>query len=325
MRSQYYCNMTEHTEQEYAIETRDLSYKFTLNNKVGLSHVSLKIPWGKCNLLIGPNGAGKSTLLRILAGKTLIKQGQLRIAGFDPFEFTSDRNDRHNSDMNQWITYLGTEWAGNPSVKRDIPVRLLISSIGGEVYSDRRDELIELLDIDPDWSMAYISDGERRRVQLVMGLLKPWRLLLLDEVTVDLDVLVRKLLLNFLRRECVERKCCIIYATHIFDGFSTDWCDRILHLRSGELVSDISSDEINFTPNGSQVKQKDDGVEIPMVKSFHPLALSWIQEDLHIRGTREDEKEKQSKRSLNWDNDGKYFDGDELRFNSYFKATRGIV
>ncbi len=61
--------------------------------------------------------------------------------------------------------------------------------------------------------MHQISDGERRRVQIVAGLMAPWQMLLLDEVTVDLDVLVRSRLLNFLAEECDQRGATILYAT----------------------------------------------------------------------------------------------------------------
>ena len=61
--------------------------------------------------------------------------------------------------------------------------------------------------------------GERRRVQLAMGLMRPWSVLLLDEVTVDLDVLVRSELLDFLRQETISRECTIVYCTHIFCMF----------------------------------------------------------------------------------------------------------
>lgn len=312
-----------------AIETTNLTYKFSSSNRIGLDNINLKIPWGTTNLLIGPNGAGKSTLLKILAGKTLIKEGSLKIGGFDPFRFASDRNEQHNSDINQLITYLGTEWAANPIVKRDIPVRLLISSVGGETFPERRDELIEIMDLDPDWSMAYISDGERRRVQLVMGLLKPWKLLLLDEVTVDLDVIVRSKLLHFLRKECKLRSACVIYATHIFDGLGKDWCDRIIHLNSGKKTDDIQIDNLEFvakTQSKQEVELSEDGTEIKveLAESLHPLALHWLREDLEERGSREDEKLKMLKRHNDWNNsrDGKYFNGDENKINDYFKATR---
>lgn len=52
--------------------------------------------------------------------------------------------------------------------------------------------------------------GQRRRVQLVMGLLQPWDVLLLDEVTVDLDVLVRAEFLDYLRQETEERNATIV-------------------------------------------------------------------------------------------------------------------
>lgn len=58
--------------------------------------------------------------------------------------------------------------------------------------------------------MHAISDGERRRVQLVMGLMAEWDILLLDEVTVDLDVLVRDDLLSFLKEESEVRGATIL-------------------------------------------------------------------------------------------------------------------
>ncbi|KAF5781773.1 putative ATPase, AAA-type, core, P-loop containing nucleoside triphosphate hydrolase [Helianthus annuus] len=65
------------------------------------------------------------------------------------------------------------------------------------------------------WRMHKVSDGQRRRVQICMGLLKEFKVLLLDEITVDLDVLARADLLTFLKKKCEERGATIIYATHI--------------------------------------------------------------------------------------------------------------
>ena len=57
------------------------------------------------------------------------------------------------------------------------------------------------------------------------------QVLLLDEITVDLDVLARADLLKFLRKECEERGAAIIYATHIFDGLE-DWPSHIVFIFS---------------------------------------------------------------------------------------------
>src|SRR5437762_3217777 len=78
-----------------------------------------------------------------------------------------------------------------------------------------RDELVRILDIDRRWRMHAVSDGERRRVQLAMGLLRPWTVLLLDEITVDLDLLSRRNFLAWLRAETEARPCTVVYATHI--------------------------------------------------------------------------------------------------------------
>ena len=318
----------EMTTSHYAVETTNLTYVFG-NKRRGVEDITLKIPWGTANLLVGPNGAGKSTLLKILAGKTLIKEGSLKLGGFDPFEFSPTRHEQHNSDINNYISYLGTEWANNEVVKRDIPVKLLISSIGGETYSERRDELIRIMDLDPDWSMAYISDGERRRVQLVMGLLKPWKLLLLDEVTVDLDVIVRLNLLAFLKKECRERNSCVIYATHIFDGLGKNWCDRVIHLKEGRKADDVDIADITFTNELKEVEIARDSrniitkIKVALAESLHPLVLRWLKDDLEERGSRDEEKERLARKLNDWNNarDGHYFS--DSRLSDYFKGTRG--
>ena len=141
----------------------------------------------------------------------------MTIAGIDPF-----------SQGLEGVTYLGLEWVLNPVVRTDIDVPTLLASVGGDVYTERRDELVEILDIDLSWRMHAVSDGERRRVQLAMGLLRPWRILLLDEITVDLDLLSRSNFLNFLKRETEKRPCTIVYATHILDNLA-EWPSHLVH------------------------------------------------------------------------------------------------
>lgn len=72
--------------------------------------------------------------------------------------------------------------AMNPVVRGDIVVSDFLNSVGGYRHKERRDVLLDILDVDLDWHMHQISDGERRRVQLVMGLMADWDVLLLDEV-----------------------------------------------------------------------------------------------------------------------------------------------
>lgn len=115
----------------------------------------------------------------------------------------------------------------NPVVRGDIVVSAFLDSVGGYRHKERRDRLLDILDVDLDWHMHQISDGERRRVQLCFGLMVPWDVLLLDEVcisvstltehsrciiqvTVDLDVLVRDDLLKFLKNDSETRGATIL-------------------------------------------------------------------------------------------------------------------
>lgn len=103
----------------------------------------------------------------------------------------------------------------------DIPVHKMMEKLQ-QSYPERRDELVEMLGIDLNWRMHQLSDGQRRRVQLLLGLIRPFKILLLDEITTSLDVCVRQDLLRWLERESEERNATIIYATHIFDGLD-EW------------------------------------------------------------------------------------------------------
>ncbi|CAO1627704.1 unnamed protein product [Sympodiomycopsis kandeliae] len=214
--------------QETAIKVDKLNYTFQNHSEPSLIDINLSLPQGSRTLLIGANGAGKSTLLRLLAGKRLVSTSKdhTPVKIFDKDVFNSPPSG---------ITYLGTEWAMNPVVRSDIRVEDFLNSVGGFRYKSRRDELLDLLDVDLEWHMHAISDGERRRVQLCMGLMMPWKVLLLDEVTVDLDVQVRSDLLDFLKKETLTRNATIVYATHIFDGLH-DFPTHIAHMRLGQIV-----------------------------------------------------------------------------------------
>merc|ERR1719236_42288 len=83
--------------------------------------------------------------------------------------------------------------------------------------SERVKYLAEVLQVDLDWYINEISDGQRRRCQLLECLAIPRSVYLMDEITSDLDLYAREALLGFLKRESDERKATILYCTHIFD------------------------------------------------------------------------------------------------------------
>ncbi|KAJ7525623.1 hypothetical protein O6H91_17G059600 [Diphasiastrum complanatum] len=168
-----------------------------------ISDFSLKLNPGSRCLLVGANGAGKTTLLRIFAGKHMVGgKDVVRILGQSAFHDTS-------LTCSGELAYLGESWsraigcAGEVPLQGDFSAEHMIFGVEG-VDPDRREKLIDLLDIDLEWKMHKVSDGQRRRVQICMGLLHVFQVLLLDEVTVDLDVVARMDLLSFLMEECEQ-------------------------------------------------------------------------------------------------------------------------
>ncbi|KOS14284.1 atp-dependent transporter [Malassezia pachydermatis] len=289
-----------------AVQVHDLHYRFTTSSTSALEGCDLLLPRGARCLLIGANGAGKSTLLRLLAGKRLC-EAHIRVFGQDVFRAPP-----------QGITYLGTEWAMNPVVRSDITVQDFLNSVGGFRFSERRDRLLDLLDVDLSWRMHMISDGERRRVQLCMGLMEPWQLLLLDEVTVDLDVQVRCDLLDFLKEESETRGATIVYATHIFDGIHS-FPTNIVHVQLGRTTtaqpfpwplpppSSLPEDLASHLPATLQKSWSQGGFSSI---SLLDLALAWLREDRVLREQSERQrgiKRGRANRSMEETTDAKKF------------------
>ncbi|OBZ70096.1 putative ABC transporter ATP-binding protein C20G4.01 [Grifola frondosa] len=252
------------TDYKHEISIKNLTYTHKPGDPPSLIDISIALPKGSRTILVGANGAGKSTLLQILAGKRLISTPgtDVRIKGRDVFRNTP-----------QGITFLGTEWAMNPVVRGDIVVSDFLNSVGGYRHKERRDRLLDILDVDLDWHMHAISDGERRRVQLCMGLMGDWDILLLDEVTVDLDVLVRDDLLTFLREDSEARGATILYATHIFDGLN-NFPTHVAHMHLGTFLMPptswplVGATTVNVT-----------SVDLGPNPSLYAVALQWLKED----------------------------------------------
>ncbi|KAF7313306.1 P-loop containing nucleoside triphosphate hydrolase protein [Mycena chlorophos] len=264
-----------------SVSARHVSFTHRDASQPALQDVSFDLAPGTRTVIIGPNGAGKSSLLALLAGKRLISNADLRINGHDVFRNTAGTG----------ATYLGTEWAMNPVVRGDIVVSAFLDSVGGYRHKERRDTLLDILDVDLTWRMNCVSDGERRRIQLVFGLMVPYDVLLLDEVTVDLDVLVRDDLLKFLKADSEARGATILYATHIFDDGLNFFPTHIAHMSFGRLVSPPT--QWPLEPNSEL------GLKFGSA-SLYQVALQWLKEDreyrreleatgLKLRGARRDQ------------------------------------
>jgi CCR4-NOT complex subunit CAF16 len=184
-----------------------------------LDRIDLSIERGTRCLLVGANGAGKTTLLRVIGGKHMIDERCVRVLGRPAF---------HDTSLVADVAFLG----GPFPFELDIRVAEILA--GASVDDARLEQLIDILGVDREWHMNRVSDGQRRRVQLLLGLASPSQVLLLDEITTDLDLLARADLLRFLAAECEQRGATILYATHILDRLES-WATHIGLVEQGRL------------------------------------------------------------------------------------------
>ena len=199
-----------------AIAVRALDFAYPGGPPV-LRALDLAVPLGARCLLVGANGSGKTTLLSIVAGRHMAADAAVRVLGRPAFSDTTLVHD---------VSFIG----GQFPLDVDLTVHELLAA-RADADAARRDELVRVLDVDRRWRMNRVSDGQRRRVQLLLGLLWPCRLLLLDEVTTDLDVIARGDLLGFLRAQDTT----ILYATHILEGLE-DWATHLAYLHDGRIA-----------------------------------------------------------------------------------------
>jgi CCR4-NOT complex subunit CAF16 len=224
-----------------AVVVRNLTWGYTSAAKVALPNLSFDIPRGCRCILVGANGAGKTTLLRLLGSKHMVPEGQISVLGKSAF---------HDLALNTSVSLLSGDWTrtiasvgGGVPFQADFSVGYMADQFVAALVRDgmdralvesRKQRLVTLLDMDLNWRLHQVSDGQRRRAQLLLKLLRPSQMLLMDEVTTDLDVISRQALLQFLREECDQRGATVIYSTHIFDGLD-DWPTYMLHLQEGAV------------------------------------------------------------------------------------------
>ena len=206
-----------------AISVRNLHFAYRGDPREVLGGVNLDVAPGRRVLMIGANGAGKTTLLRILAGKHMVDAATVQVLGMSAF---------HDPRLSSRLEFLGGRFPFEVDLRVD---EILARQI--DVDPARRDRLIDVLGVDVGWHMHAVSDGQRRRVQLLLGLMRPRDVLFLDEITTDLDLIARSDLLAFLREETCVRGTTIVYATHIFDTLDR-WATDLIYLVAGKIVFD---------------------------------------------------------------------------------------
>jgi ABC-2 type transport system ATP-binding protein len=228
------------------IETRELTKHF--KDVRAVDGIDLTVARGELVALLGPNGAGKSTTLRMLTTLIPPTSGSARVAGFDVV--------RHQRDVRLRIGYIGQgNGAGHSQRGRDE----LISQ--GRAYGlsvkparARADELIESLGLAEvaNRTVSTLSGGQRRRLDIAMGLIHAPELLFLDEPSTGLDPQNRANLQEHIVRLRAEHGTTIVLTTHYLEE-ADSMAERVVVIDHGRIIADDTPQRLKAKHVGDRV------------------------------------------------------------------------
>ncbi|HOZ60428.1 MAG TPA: ATP-binding cassette domain-containing protein [Nakamurella multipartita] len=241
------------------IRTRDLTKDFVVNRSKTVQAVrgiSLDVEDGELIAVLGPNGAGKTTTMRMLT--TLIEptSGSATVAGHDVVT--------ESARVRSLIGYVGQ---GNGAGHMQRAVDELYSQ--GLIYGlDRRaarrraGELIEALDLTAlaTRKVSSLSGGQRRRLDVAMGLVHNPSLLFLDEPSTGLDPHNRANLWDHIlqMRQHAAVPMTIMLTTHYLDE-ADSMAGRVVVVDNGQVIADDTAEALKADLAGDRVEVGLDG------------------------------------------------------------------
>ena len=214
------------------IETHALrkSFKTRKGAVVAVQGVDLQVETGEIFGFLGPNGAGKTTTLRILATLLVPDGGQATVAGHDLL--------REPGQVRQRIGYVGQAGGVDSSAtaRENLVLQARLYGLSKAAAHARAAELIDALELSAfaDRAGSY-SGGQKRRLDLALGMVHRPALLFLDEPTTGLDPQSRARLWDEVRKMRVGGKT-IFLTTHYLEEADA-LCDRLAIIDGGRIVA----------------------------------------------------------------------------------------
>ncbi len=223
-----------------ALVAEELRYRYRRGRRWALDGLCFSVEPGTVLGLVGPNGSAKTTLYRLILGFMRPAAGRVRIAGSAPALYRR----RHG------IGYLPEQVRLPPNLRVSEFATLVarLAGLRGSELSAQVERLLLTLALQRRMRepIGALSHGYRQRVGLLAALLGEPRLLLLDEPANGLDpasVGVLRVVLRSLRR----RGCIVIVSSHNLVELERV-CDRVLMIRQGRKLGDISRAELVGEP-----------------------------------------------------------------------------
>jgi ABC-2 type transport system ATP-binding protein len=210
--------------------------------------VDLDVAEGEVVGFLGPNGAGKTTTLRMLT--TLLKPtaGTATVAGYDVV--------RESEQVRRSIGYVSQAGGAFSGARAgdEVMDHGMLYGLKRQVVERRGKELFEQMDLHGLWQRMpkNMSGGQKRRLDIVMGLIHEPTLVFLDEPTTGLDPQARANLWEHIRDLRDRRGATVFLTTHYLDEADV-LSDRILIIDQGRIVAADTADNLKAQVAGDQV------------------------------------------------------------------------
>ncbi len=235
---------------ETMIEARGLRrvYKTRKQEVEAVRGVDFTVHTGEIVGFLGPNGAGKTTTLRMLTTLLEPSGGEATVAGCDL------RTDPVG--VRRRIGYVAQGGSTDPEARagEEIVDHARMYGIDARLATARGEALFDQLDLEGLWDRQCktLSGGQRRRLDIAMGLVHQPGLVFLDEPSTGLDPQSRANLWEHVSRLRTELDTTVFITTHYMDEADV-LCDRILVIDGGEVVAQGSPEDLKRRVAGDSV------------------------------------------------------------------------
>jgi ABC-2 type transport system ATP-binding protein len=207
--------------------------------------VDLDVEAGEIVGFLGPNGAGKTTTLRMLTTLLVPTAGTATVAGCD---LVTDP-----VGVRRRIGYVSQSGATYPDARagEEVVDHARLYGMSTAEATERGRQLFRELDLDGLWERQpkTLSGGQRRRLDIAVGLVHVPELVFLDEPTTGLDPQARANLWEHIRALREDRGTTVFLTTHYLDEADA-LCDRILVIDHGAIVAGGTPDELKSQVGG---------------------------------------------------------------------------
>jgi ABC-2 type transport system ATP-binding protein len=213
------------------IEARGLRKTFGAN--VALDGLDLRVEEGRILGIVGPNGAGKSTALNAILGLTPY-QGELRVLGRDPWT---------ERDLLMRDVAFIADVAVLPRWMRVSDAIDYVAGVHPRFDRVKAEGFLARTDIRRNSKVRELSKGMVTQLHLALVMAIDARLLVLDEPTLGLDILVRKQFYDSLINDYFDRNRTIVVTTHQIEEIQ-DVLTDIVFIKRGRIVFQCSMEEV---------------------------------------------------------------------------------